>query len=177
MTALTIFTLNNNTTVTIVPAFPTSNVGHVVVTDATTNTVKSATMITDSKPLEDLDAETLDRVVYIQSHNSELDLTDEQREQLRSDLLSMYSNKAWMSEDHWEYFETNDGVIGGLMLDHVDGKLVQVTVVVRSNALGIDAMSALHLDKGPVNFTETYVADEEFLAAMTKLAEHAMAKA
>lgn len=177
MIALTTFILNNNTTVSIVPEFPTANLGHVVVSATDTGVEKSKTVITDSKPLEQLDVEHLDRIIYVQSHNSELDLSDSQREELRRDLARMYSNKPWMSEAHWEHFETNNGVMGGLMLDHIDGKLAQVTVVVRCNKLEVDVMSALHLENGPVNFTETYLSDANFVNAMAKITHHFMANA
>ena len=177
MFALTTFVLNNNTSVSIVPEFATSNLGHVVVTDMATGAIKSRTVITDSKALELLPVEHLDRVLYVQSHNSELNLTDSQREELRRDLARMYSNQPWMSEAHWEYFETNNGVIGGLMLDHVDGKLAQVTVVVRSKELDVDVMSALHLENGPVNFTDAYLSDANFVNAMAKITRHYMANA
>lgn len=158
-------------TVSVLVMNEEATAGSIVVRNKESDQIISVVSIFDSKPLYECAADgTLDRTIYIQSYNSENELTDEERASVRELIHAGNFGAEWLNEGRYELFQTDRHVEGGMALEHVNGELVKSEIYIRCPALGIDTSAVLDLSNGPIHFTGTLMTDTEFFESLSAAA-------
>jgi len=160
-----------NVNVSVLVLNEESTSGSVVVRDNATDNILSAVTVFDSKPLFTLaSTDVLDRIIYIQSYNSENLLSDLEREQVRDLIRAGNTDAKWLEEGRFEYFETDNYITGGMILEHDNGKMLRSTLIIRCPAAGVDVTDTMDLTNGPINFTAHYMNNTVFFEGLSKAA-------
>lgn len=147
--------------------------GHVVVRDNQTDEIKSAVLIYDNKPLIEFAKDNLlNRTLYIQSYNTENDLTSEERHQIRELIRAGHHGAAWLLDGRYDVIENTNGVESGVALLHENGELVQIDISMRCEEIATDMTLVIDLRNGPVNFNAKAMNDEHFINSVVAITQH-----